>query len=186
MTHDQRLGNPMTSRRRRIFLSASSASTAGQYSPVRIVLDVPGAARRQLVMVCPLAHTGCRRPVNGAGQILNAPPKRVERKTSMDTGPGLGVWIAVGIVVYEIVMGFVGAYVAEEKGRSTAEGALFAIFFGPLGLILEACMPTRARLAVEPSQEEEEESKVRANLEALALQRLDSAELVRKRRQDAK
>jgi hypothetical protein len=104
----------------------------------------------------------------------------------MDTGPPIWLWISGGAIVYAIAMGFVGGYVAEEKGRSTTEGALFAIFFGPLGLILEACMPTLGEMTVEINREEDEESKVRANLEALAVQRLDNAEQVRKRRQDAK
>jgi len=35
-----------------------------------------------------------------------------------------------------------GGYVAEAKGRSVGEGMIFAVFFGPLGLLIVSCLPT--------------------------------------------
>ncbi len=84
-----------------------------------------------------------------------------------------------------ICVGF-GGYIASEKGRKPGEGVLFALFFGPLGLIIAACMPTVEKAPPGPDQEDEDDAKVRANFDTLALQRLDNAEPVRKRRQDAK
>lgn len=38
----------------------------------------------------------------------------------------------------------VGWYIAVQKGRPALEGALFGFFLGPIGFIIEACMPTIA------------------------------------------
>jgi hypothetical protein len=38
-----------------------------------------------------------------------------------------------------------GAYTANEKGRSLGEGAVFGVLFGPLGLLIVACLPTVER-----------------------------------------
>ena len=35
-----------------------------------------------------------------------------------------------------------GPYVAGQRNRSMAEGFFFGLFFGPLGLIIVACLPT--------------------------------------------
>ena len=52
------------------------------------------------------------------------------------------LWVIIPIF-YLTVFGAAGAYVSGEKGRSGMEGALLAIFFGPFGLIVAACLPDR-------------------------------------------
>lgn len=51
------------------------------------------------------------------------------------------VTILLCALVYIVVLGLSVAYVARQKGRLEAEGYLFAILFGPLNLILVACLP---------------------------------------------
>ena len=38
-----------------------------------------------------------------------------------------------------------GPYVATQKGRSMIEGFCFALFFGPLGLVIESNLPVQNR-----------------------------------------
>jgi hypothetical protein len=45
------------------------------------------------------------------------------------------------------VFGYAGYYVAAQKNRPGAEGAILAIAFGPFGLIVEACLPTQERVS---------------------------------------
>ena len=47
-----------------------------------------------------------------------------------------------GGIFYLLVTGIAGSYVSFEKGRSGWEGFLFGVFFGPIGLVVAACMPT--------------------------------------------
>jgi hypothetical protein len=47
-----------------------------------------------------------------------------------------------GGIFYLLVTGLAGSYVSFEKGRSGWEGFLFGVFFGPIGLVVAACMPT--------------------------------------------
>jgi hypothetical protein len=46
-------------------------------------------------------------------------------------------------IVYLVVCAGAGAYVADQKGRGAGEGMIFGFAFGPLGLIVEACLPER-------------------------------------------
>jgi hypothetical protein len=58
----------------------------------------------------------------------------------------LGTWIfVVGILMF--VLGALGLWTAMQKGRSTTEGFVLGLIFGPLGVILEGLLPT-----LEPSE----------------------------------
>ncbi len=70
----------------------------------------------------------------------------------------LGVfWTAVliGVGLFALVCGLVGAWVSDQVGRPTVEGWWLGVFFGPLGLILEACLPTGLEQRVLAAQEKE-------------------------------
>jgi hypothetical protein len=49
----------------------------------------------------------------------------------------------VVLILWFLVCAPFGAHVARAKGRSIAEGVIFTMFFGPLGLIIVACLPTQ-------------------------------------------
>jgi CDP-diglyceride synthetase len=49
----------------------------------------------------------------------------------------------IGYLIFTTIMGFVGIYIAEEKGRSLTEGFLFGFFFSLIGLIIVAVLPTK-------------------------------------------
>jgi hypothetical protein len=49
--------------------------------------------------------------------------------------------LILGGFYFAIVGGF-GAYVAVQKNRAGAEGLLLGLLFGPLGVLVEACLPT--------------------------------------------
>jgi len=53
--------------------------------------------------------------------------------------------IGIGIAVYLFISSILGCYVAYEKGRSQTEGFIFGLLFGPLGLLIVACLPTGDR-----------------------------------------
>ena len=46
------------------------------------------------------------------------------------------LWLAVASV-----MGFFGAWVADQKGRGPGEGATLGFLFGPFGVLVEALLP---------------------------------------------
>ena len=48
----------------------------------------------------------------------------------------------VGALIYLMICGGLGVYVATQKGRGEAEGLWFGILFGPIGLLIVACLPT--------------------------------------------
>jgi hypothetical protein len=62
----------------------------------------------------------------------------------------------VCFVALVVSMGL-GIYIAQEKGRSAGEGALFGFLLGPLGVLIEACMPT---LEIPPARRGSEERRV--------------------------
>jgi hypothetical protein len=51
------------------------------------------------------------------------------------------MWVAI---VACAVSGFLGAYVAHQKGRPLFEGIVFGVLLGPIGLLIAACLPTRS------------------------------------------
>jgi hypothetical protein len=66
----------------------------------------------------------------------------------------LAVLCVIGAWIYLIVFVVAGTHVAAQKGRPEGEGILFGILFGPLGLILVACLPdgpTRLQAAGGPA-----------------------------------
>ena len=46
------------------------------------------------------------------------------------------------VVILWFVLAGVGAYVSEQKGRNAWEGALLALFLGPIGCIIAGLLPT--------------------------------------------
>jgi len=56
----------------------------------------------------------------------------------MDTTTIVALCVFVG---YLLLCAVCGIYVATEKNRSQNEGFLFGLLFGPLGLIVVACLP---------------------------------------------
>ena len=53
------------------------------------------------------------------------------------------------MVILIIFIGFIfaviGAYIADEKGRDTAEGALFGFFLGIFGVIIVGLLPNKEK-----------------------------------------
>jgi hypothetical protein len=49
--------------------------------------------------------------------------------------------VVVGLIVYILVCACAGSYVAAQKGRPLFEGLIFGLLFGPIGLVVEACLP---------------------------------------------
>lgn len=48
----------------------------------------------------------------------------------------------IGWVVFGLISGAIGAWVAEQKNRTSAEGFTLGFFLGPIGWLLEALLPT--------------------------------------------
>jgi uncharacterized membrane protein YeaQ/YmgE (transglycosylase-associated protein family) len=44
-----------------------------------------------------------------------------------------------------IVFGLLGGYIAGQKGREPVEGVLLGFLFGPIGAVVVALLPTRAK-----------------------------------------
>jgi hypothetical protein len=59
--------------------------------------------------------------------------------------------ILVILLVVWGVLGFIGAYVADQKGRSGGEGFLLSILLGPIGILIEAVLPTIQKPQSRPS-----------------------------------
>ena len=52
-------------------------------------------------------------------------------------------WLAaIGLIIYAVTSAFFGRHVASVKGREPVEGLLFGLVFGPLGVLIEAMLPT--------------------------------------------
>jgi hypothetical protein len=83
----------------------------------------------------------------------------------------LTVFLVVG-VVFAVVFGVLGQYIAIQKDRDGGEGFLLGFLFGPLGVFVEACMPvgqareTREReAAAEASAAAQRSAKLAAEVE---------------------
>jgi hypothetical protein len=63
---------------------------------------------------------------------------QVDQMTSEQAG-----WI-IGCVLYCLICGGFGCYVAMAKNREWYEGMIFGLLLGPLGVIAAACLPTIA------------------------------------------
>lgn len=53
--------------------------------------------------------------------------------------------MAIVAVVVGLVFGFLGLYIASQKGRSETEGFLFGFLLGPFGVVLVALLPTKEK-----------------------------------------
>ena len=58
------------------------------------------------------------------------------------------------IIVGLIISAFLGNYIAKEKGRDTAEGILFGLFLGFLGLIILGLLPNKSKKEITNSPKE--------------------------------
>jgi hypothetical protein len=47
----------------------------------------------------------------------------------------------LGVIAVMLIFGAFGRYVAAEKNRDPGEGFLLGLLFGPLGVLVEACLP---------------------------------------------
>ena len=64
----------------------------------------------------------------------------------------LGAFL-LGTVIYLFICGGIGVYVANQKGRGDGEGFWFGILFGPIGILIVACLPDmRAAVRAAPAQ----------------------------------
>ncbi len=61
----------------------------------------------------------------------------------MDSTPTWLVGSIIGGIVYLLVCAVCGWSIAIEKGRSEWEGFFYGTLFGPIGILIEACLPTR-------------------------------------------
>jgi hypothetical protein len=68
--------------------------------------------------------------------------------------------IALVGILYVLIFGGLGSYVANEKHRHWAEGFVFGALMGPLGVIAAACMPTVAIERMPPRRPREEEQEL--------------------------
>jgi hypothetical protein len=51
------------------------------------------------------------------------------------------VFTFLGVIVYLVIFGSFGAWVAGQKYRESVEGFLLGVLFGPLGVIVEGLLP---------------------------------------------
>jgi hypothetical protein len=54
------------------------------------------------------------------------------------------VTFLVALVIVSLACSFFGAYVAGEKGREPMEGGIIGFFFGPIGVLIVALLPSQA------------------------------------------
>jgi hypothetical protein len=47
------------------------------------------------------------------------------------------------LLISAVVTGFLGRYVAKEKGREAAEGFILGFLFSLIGVIVEAILPSK-------------------------------------------
>jgi hypothetical protein len=55
-------------------------------------------------------------------------------------------------IVFALIFGTLGGWIASQKGREVGEGVLLGSLFGPLGVIIEACLPQATAEAKEEAQ----------------------------------
>jgi len=53
--------------------------------------------------------------------------------------------LTLGSIVYLVICAMVGWSIAIEKHRSPWEGFIYGLLFGPLGPLIEACLPDRSK-----------------------------------------
>lgn len=53
--------------------------------------------------------------------------------------------ILIGVLVAMLAGAIAGVYVARQKNRSVWEGVVFGLCFGPLGVLIVACLPEGQR-----------------------------------------
>lgn len=78
-------------------------------------------------------------------------------------------YLTLYAMIYLVVYGVAGMYVAAQAGRPETEGFLLAVLFGPFGLVVAAVLPPRAieggTVAAEDGGELRYDRAVRENLD---------------------
>jgi hypothetical protein len=46
------------------------------------------------------------------------------------------------LVIYFLLFALLGVYISTAKGRSPGEGLILGVILGPIGLLIDACLPT--------------------------------------------
>ena len=64
--------------------------------------------------------------------------------------PDIPQFVIIAICVASGVFAAFGVWVAAQKDRSLVEGAILGLLFGPVGVIVEACLPCPDRRVPEP------------------------------------
>jgi len=76
--------------------------------------------------------------------------------------------ILISIVVVALAFAALGAWIASQKNRDGGEGFILGLLFGPIGVIVEAVLPTLSQPApqpLEPAPQLTEEEKDRLESE---------------------
>jgi hypothetical protein len=94
----------------------------------------------------------------------------------------LQFYVSVGIVWLAAWTSF-GVWIAAQKRRSLIEGAVVCAIFGPVGAIVEACLPVRSEedIEAERAAEEEDATEREADKQRSARERYE-AKIARQRR----
>lgn len=58
----------------------------------------------------------------------------------------MGIAVFVMIVAVIVILGRLGGWIAEQKGRRHREGMLLGVFLGIFGLFIELLLPNRTVL----------------------------------------
>ncbi len=67
------------------------------------------------------------------------------------------LWLFIGGATYLLACAGFGAYVADQKGRSRLEGALFGFVLGPFGVVAEGTLPILKRKLPATNADEEDD-----------------------------
>ena len=60
--------------------------------------------------------------------------------------------VIIIVVIYFVVFGLIGSYIAKSKGRNGDEGGCLGIMLGPIGLLIAVLMPTKTLGQAEPQR----------------------------------
>ena len=56
----------------------------------------------------------------------------------------MGIFQLLLVLIFPTIFGFVGRYVAKQKGRSSMEGFLLGFFLSVFGLLIIVLLPTKS------------------------------------------
>ena len=55
------------------------------------------------------------------------------------------------LLIVAVIFACFGGYVANQKGRDVGEGIMLGLLFGPLGVVVVALLPSKAKSAQDPT-----------------------------------